>query len=100
MRYVFYQIVKGSFSSIFKSLDSWKGSRGHISGNCYILGLFGEDKTLCQYVSLQCNGMKVCIFLPKHLLESYEHYEADMACNPFGNQSFMQTRKKPDLFTV
>ena len=48
-------------------------------GDCYILSLFGEDKTLCRRISLQCNGMKACIFLPKHLLESYERYEADTA---------------------
>lgn len=57
--------------------DSWGGSGGHAKGDVKVLGVFGEDETLCRRASLECQGVKFCEFFDRDLLEHFERFEAD-----------------------
>jgi hypothetical protein len=71
--FIFLQI----FHVYFREQDqcSWSGSSGHAKGDADVRNIFGEELVRARRAELTCNGIKLCTFTDRTLLEGFEGWE-------------------------
>jgi hypothetical protein len=78
MRYGFFIHFYSFFLHVYfwkQDQCSWSGSSGHAKGDADVRNIFGEELVRARRAELTCNGIKLCTFTDRTLLEGFEGWE-------------------------